>query len=197
MNRKITAVFALVVASASLILIASVAKSSTVTVTASVTQTVACTTNISSTAFGTLSTAAVASSTPNASSSLSCNDGLGCTLSVQDQGNGASPGLATTSPAYLIPSTSGLLSAGTEGYGIQATTTAGGTGNAATVNTLYNVTSTAPWTGALSRSATTLASSTAQLNGTRFFLVAHYASIGATTQSGSYSDTITYSCTGN
>src|SRR5882724_5874423 len=78
-----------------------VARSATVTVSATVTQTVNCSTNIGSTAFGTLNSVAVSTSSPNASSTLSCNDGLGCTLSLSDAGNGSNPGLATTTPAHL------------------------------------------------------------------------------------------------
>jgi hypothetical protein len=166
----------------------------TVTVTASVTETVTCSTNISSTAFGTLTTGAVSTAATNASSSLSCNNGLGCTLTVQDAGNGASPGLATTSPAYLIPSANATLIAGTEGYGIQATSTTGGSGGTLTIRSVYNVSSTD--VGGLLIAATTLASSTAQV-ASRQVLVRHLAAISATTQAGSYSDTITYSCTGN
>src|SRR5690348_15301214 len=69
-----------------------------VTVTATVNQTVTCNTNINSTALGVLTSNAISSTTGsnNASSSLTCNDGLGCTLSIQDQGDGVNPGLATT-----------------------------------------------------------------------------------------------------
>ena len=167
-----------------------------VTVTASVGETVSCTTNIDagSTAFGTLTTAAVFTSTPNASTSLSCNTGLGCTLRVNDLGNGASPGLATSSPAYLIPSANATLAAGTEGYGIQATSTTGGSGGTLTINTTYNVTSTD--VGGLTIAQTILASSTAAVT-SRPVLVKHLAAISATTQTAVYTDTITYSCTGN
>lgn len=169
-------------------------KGATVTVTASVTETVSCATNISSTAFGTLDTGSVSMAATNASSSLSCNTGLGCRLTVQDAGNGANPGLATTSPAYLIASADATLVAGTEGYGIQATSTTGGSGGTLTIRTNYNVTSTV--VGGLTISPTTLASSTAQVS-SRQVLVRHFAAISGTTQAGIYSDTITYSCTGN
>jgi hypothetical protein len=166
----------------------------TVNVTASVNESVSCSTNISSTAFGTLTTGSVSTAASNASSSLSCNTGLGCTLTVQDAGNGASPGLATSTPAYLIPSSDGTLVAGTEGYGIQATSTTGGSGGTLTIRSAYNVSSTD--VGGLTIAATTLASSTAQV-ASRQVIVRHLAAIAATTQAGQYIDTITYSCTGN
>lgn len=157
--------------------------------------TVSCSTNISSTAFGTLSTGAVTTASLNASTTVTCGDAQGCTLTVQDEGNGVSPGLATTTaPTYLIPSVSTTLAAGTEGYGIQATTTAAGSGAAFAVNTAYNVTSTV--VSALFRTATTLASSTAAFTG-REVLVKHLAAVSATTLAANYLDTITYSCTGN
>ncbi|MFH1162304.1 MAG: hypothetical protein V1696_03475, partial [Candidatus Jorgensenbacteria bacterium] len=86
--------------------------------------TVSCSTNPSSTSFGPLSTSTISTASPNASTTMTCTYTLGCTLSIQDLGNGSSPGLATSSPAYLIPSNTATLSAGTEGYGIQAAATA-------------------------------------------------------------------------
>ncbi len=180
------------------------AQSATVTVSASVTSTITCNTNISSSAFGALTSLAVATSTPNASTSLSCNTGLGCTLSVSDAGNAVNGGLATSSPAYLIPSpasgfpTTATLAAGTEGYGIQATTTAAGSGGTLSLNSIYNpVTSFSGTTvGRLSVSTVTLASSTVGVSG-REVVVRHLAAISATTQAGSYADTLTYSCTAN
>jgi hypothetical protein len=169
-------------------------KGATVTVSASVGQSVSCATNISSTSFGTLTTGSVSTAASNASSTLSCNTGLGCTLTVQDAGNGASPGLATTTPAYLIGSSNATLVAGTEGYGIQATTTAGGSGGTLGISSVYNKASND--VGGLLLAATTLASSTAQI-ANRQVLVSHLAAIAATTQAGAYVDTITYSCTGN
>lgn len=162
--------------------------------TASAGATVSCTTNIASTTFGTLSSAAVSTAASNASTTVTCGDAQGCTLTVQDAGDGSNPGLATTSPAYLIPSVSTTLVAGTQGYGIQATTTASGSGGTMTISAPYNVTSTV--VSALFRTAVTLASSTATFTG-REVVVRHLATVSATTQAGSYLDTITYSCTGN
>jgi hypothetical protein len=115
-------------------------------------------------------------------------------LSVQDAGNGASPGLATTTPAYLIPSANATLSAGTEGYGIQAATTAVGSGAVLNVNSIYEKIGND--VGGLTIANTTIASSSAAFTN-REILVTHKAAIGILTNAGSYTDTITYSCTGN
>lgn len=208
MNQRFTRVLfcliaVLVVGSLVQASIEKVSATGIVTVTASVTQTVTCSSNIATAALGTLSSLSISSTTGsnNASTSLSCNAGLGCTLTVQDAGNSVNPGLATTSPAYLIGSSnatfaaSTTLVAGTEGYGIQASSTSEGSGGAITLSKRYASTTYAS-IGGLSLSATTLASSTSQISN-RSVLVSHWAAISGTTQAGVYSDTITYSCTGN
>lgn len=156
--------------------------------------TVSCGISTSTTAFGTVSSAAVATSSPNVSSSITCNDSLGCILDINDNGNGSSPGLATSSPAYLIPSTTTTLIAGTEGYGIQAATTSAGSGNVLIINPTYLKTGND--VGGLSRSATVVASSTNTFTG-REVIVSHLVSVSNSTQAGDYTDTITYSCFGN
>lgn len=157
--------------------------------------TISCSTNISSTSFGTLTTASVFTSSPNASTTISCsNTSSGCALYVADAGNGSNPGLATTTPAYLIPSNTATLSAGAEGYGIQATTTASGSGGTLGVNATYNKINND--VGGLSLSVVTLASSTIDATN-REIVATHKAAISNNTLSGNYSDTITYSCTVN
>jgi hypothetical protein len=155
---------------------------------------VSCSTNTASTAFGTLTTGAVSTAATNASTTMTCSGGLGCTLTVQDAGNGASPGLATSTPAYLIPSSNTTLVAGTEGYGIRATTTAAGNGGSLAVGSAYNKNGND--VGGLTIAATTLASSTTAITG-REVVTTHLAAIAAITQAASYTDTITYSCVGN
>ncbi len=178
-----------------------------VTVSATVASSVTCSTNIASTAFGTLTSGAVSTSSVDASSSLTCNDGLGCTLSLNDLGNGTNGGLSTSSPAYLIPSpnatftATATLAAGTEGYGVQATTTGSGSGTNWNANSIYtgNFNGTPTSTnivGRLSTTTVTLASSTGLTSG-REVLVRHKAAISGVTQAATYSDTLTYSCVGN
>ena len=170
------------------------AQSSTVTVSATVGSSITCSTNNTTTAFGAITSGAVSTASPNASSTMTCNSASGCTLSVIDAGNASSPGLATTTPAYLIPSTTATLAAGTEGYGIQATTTASGSGGTLGINATYNKINSD--VGALSLTTVTLASSTAAVSN-REVVVTHKAAISVTTHAASYVDTITYSCTGN
>jgi hypothetical protein len=168
----------------------------TVTVSATVGTTVTCNTATSTTAFGTLTTASVFTATPNVTSTLSCNTAAGCTLFVNDLGHSSNPGLYnSTSTGYLIASADASpLTAGTEGYGIQATTTANGSGGTLTINPKYNKTGSN--VGGLLTSSTALASSTVPV-ASREVVVSHLATISGLTAAGSYSDTITYSCTGN
>ncbi len=167
------------------------ADASAVTVSATVTQTVTCTTALTSTAFGTLTSSAVSTSTPNATTSVATNDGNGMTLSVLD----ANAGLATSSPAYTIPSpaignpATATLAAGTEGYGIQATSS----NSSIIVAARYNLSGNT--VGGLTTANQVLASSTAAISSS-IVTVTHLAAISATTQAAAYADTITYSCLG-
>jgi len=174
------------------------ATTSSVTVSATVTNTVSCSSDQSSTSFGTLSSLVVSTSTPNVVSNLSCNSGGGCTLNVQDAGNTSSPGLyaaaATSSP--IILSSTATLSAGTEGYGIQATNTPSGSGAVLTVNATYLHATSTLAVGGLTIANAVLASSILPISN-RQVAVAHAVAISGLTKAGAYADTITYSCTGN
>lgn len=175
--------------------IATAATSSAVTVNASVAATISCATNITNTSFGTITDSAVVTSTPNASTTISCpNSSAGCTLYVKDQGNGSTPGLYNSGASYVLVSTSTLLSAGTEGYGIQATTTSAGSGATLSISTTYNKTGNN--VGGLFTSNTTLASTNAT-SSNREVVVTHKAAISNVTPAGNYTDTITYECTAN
>ena len=172
----------------------SAATSSNVAVTAEVTTTITCDSSPGSTAFGTLSSTATSTASPNASTTMACtNSGGGCTLYVKDAGNTASSGLATSDPAYLIPSpnaaadASTTLVAGTEGYGIQATTTSTGL----TIDSRYD--QTGDIVGGLSLTDIIIASSTADITDAEV-IVTHMAAISEITPPGIYEDTITYSC---
>jgi hypothetical protein len=181
----LTVVLAILVVNNGGVLFINDADASSVTVSASVTQTVTCNTVATSTSFGTLTSGAVATATPNATTSVATNDPIGMTLTVVD----SNAGLATTSPAYTIHSTTATLAAGTEGYGIQATSTAG-----ITVAAVFNKTGND--VGALATTTQTLASSSATISSS-VVTVTHLAAISGTTPAGSYTDSITYSCTGN
>lgn len=179
---------------------ASAATSSAVTITAAVTTAISCDSSPGSTAFGTLSSSATTTASPNASTTMACaNSGAGCSLYVKD----ANAGLATTSPAYTIPSPNAAFSASTtlaanvEGYGIQATSTvAGGSGNSVTVDSRYAVVD--GDVGGLVVGSETQALATANSTTTGWeVLITHLAVISDDTPGGAYEDTITYSCLAN
>ncbi len=179
------------------------AQSAEVTVTATVAQSVSCDTDVTATVFGPLSTGSVTTASPNASTTLSCNTGLGCTLSVSDVGDGSTnAGLATTTPAYIIPSPNAaydptaVLAINTEGYGITATTTAGGSGGSLAIYSRYDHDSGGTTVGGLKRSGFGVASSSAAISN-RQLTIKHKAAISGITNAGKYEDTLTYSCTGN
>lgn len=164
--------------------------------------TVSCSTDISSTALGTLSASSISTASPNASTTMSCSGtASGCTLYVKDAGSGANPGLyKSVSPTKLIPSpnvafnTTATLAAGTEGFGVQATTTSAGSGGTLTLSNRYNQIGNV--VGGLSLTDLALASSTVDVTD-REVITTHKAAISGNTLSGSYSDTITYSCIAN
>lgn len=174
--------------------------------------TVSCSTNISSTSFGVLTENSVSTSTPNASTTMSCDGPLGCTLYIDDLGKTIPtylPGLWNSTSSYLIPSAEILtfyatatLAAGTEGYGVRATTTATGSGGTLIIATRYNtglangLAGGVNDVGALELATTILASSTLAITN-REIVITHKAAASSTTPMGTYNDTITYSCLGN
>ena len=178
------------------------AKGDAVAVTATVNSSVTCTSSGSPAALGVLSSGAIAS--VFATTTMGCNSGTGCALSVYDLGNGTNGGLSTT-PAYLIPSpnaafaVSTTLVAGTEGYGISAVTSSAGSGGVLTLASIYASTTLGlNGVGGLVTSTLSkqIASSTVAISG-REVVVAYKAAISGTTQAGSFSDTVTYSCVAN
>lgn len=167
----------------------------TVTVSATVATSVSCSAATTTTSFDTLTTSAIGTSNPNVTTTMSCNYGAGCTLVVNDLGSTTTPGLYNaTSTGHLIQSADATLGAGIEGYGIQGATTTNGTGGTLTVNPKYL--QTGDVVGGLSISTLTLASSSAPV-AAREVVVTHKAAISGLTYAGSYTDTITYGCTGN
>lgn len=187
----------------------SAATSTTVTVSASVTAALSCSTNVTATALGTLTDASISTASPNASTTMSCtNSSAGCTLYINDSGNGTDGGLWNSTSSALVESpnasfsASSTLAAGTEGYGIRATTTTSGSGGILGVATRYNIVAanglagSANDVGGLTTSTKTLASSTAAVTG-REMVVTHKAAVATATPGGTYDDTITYSCLGN
>lgn len=178
------------------------ATSSAVTVNATVATTISCSVSTTTTAFGTLTSSALTTSTPNVSSTMACaNDSLGCTLSLNDVGSSTlGGGLYASAINKLINSPNAAfnatasLAAGTEGYGIQAATTSAGTGAVFGIALRYLQTGTV--FGGLTTTTLTLASTSATTSA-REVIVTHGADISTVTAGGTYTDTITYSCTAN
>lgn len=166
------------------------------TTTLQSTTTVGCTASTSTTDFGTLTPDAVYTSTPNVTVTIFTTYSNGFTLSVHDTGAGAGqPGLYSATTGDLIESLTTTLSAGTEGYGIQAATTTAGSGAEVSISSSYL--KTVNDVGGLSTSDVVLASSTAPCTD-REVVVTHKTTISNLTKAASdYSDTITYSCSGN
>jgi len=175
----------------------SAATTSNVAVTAEVTVSIGCDSSPGSTAFGTLSSTVTSTASPNASTTMACaNSGTGCVLYVKD----ANAGLATDTPSHTIPSpnaaadASTTLAAGTEGYGIQATSTAaGGSGNLLPVELRYAVTDNDVGGLVVDSETQALASANSTTTG-REVLITHIAAISDATPGALYEDTITYSC---
>jgi len=166
-------------------------------VSATVTTTVSCSLSTNTTDFGQLTTSAISTSSPDITVTMSCNDASGATLKVHDQGNGSNTGgLYSATATTLVTSTAVTLSAGTAGYGIQATTNATGSGDTLTIDIAYD--KSGDEVGALVYNADqTLSSSASPISG-RETVVKHKAAIsGLTPAASDYSDTITYSCIGN
>lgn len=168
------------------------------TATGAAAPTISCSTNVATTNFGVLTSVSVTTAVPNASTTMSCaNSASGCSLFVNDSGSGAQPGLWNALSSYLIKSPNAAFSAtsslvaGTDGYGIQATTTSAGTGAVLTIPARYLQSGVI--VGGLATTTLTLASSTADVT-SREVVVTHITTVSNTSISGSYSDTITYSC---
>ncbi len=142
-----------------------------------------------SSTFGTLSTGSVTTASPNITLTIGTNANSGYTITVQDQGSGSAAGLYNSAASYNIASATALLSAGTEGYGIQ------GSSASATISSPYNVSGNN--VGALSMAATNLATYGSSTSSNHTITVTHLAAISASSKAGSYADTLTYIATGN
>jgi len=143
----------------------------------------------SSSAFGTLSTGSVATASPNITLTMGTNTNTGYTIYVRDQGNGTVGGLYNSSSNSNIASATALLSGGTEGYGVQASSAG------ATISAPYNVSGNN--VGQLQRTGQQLASYNTYTASNHTITVTHLAAISTSTRPGAYADTITYVATGN
>ena len=171
----------------------------TATINATVGPSITCSFAGLTTTFSNLTTGLISTSDTNTVITISTNAPNGFTLTVRDAGDGANPGLyKSSSPTSLIGSaTDGFantatLVAGTDGFGIQASTS-GGSGASVTIATRYDQSGNS--IGGLELTDTTLASATGAVSG-RGVTMVHKAAVEGLTPAGSYSDTLTYVCTG-
>jgi hypothetical protein len=141
----------------------------------------------------------VTTSDTNTTVTISTNAPNGFGLSVRDEGNGTNPGLyKSSSPTYIIGSAdssytdTATLTNDVDGFGIQGSTS-GGSGATVTIAARYDQTSND--VGGLERTATTLASATGAV-ASRVVTVVHKAAVSGLAPAGSYTDTLTYVCTG-
>ncbi|MHB8443533.1 MAG: hypothetical protein ACYDAS_04195, partial [Patescibacteria group bacterium] len=134
--------------------------------------------------IGTLSPTAVSSASNVLT--LSSNASNGSNISVLD----ANAGLYNTADSHKIASSTTTLSAGSEGYGINASTTY------SDLNIQYPYNGTGNSVGALSTSSSILCSNTTTVNAANI-TVDYLASISNITPSGPYADTVTFIATGN
>lgn len=133
--------------------------------------------------FESLDDSAINISSPNITLTTTTNAVNGYKIYVRDQGDESNPGLWSVSADNLITSTTTLLSIGTEGYGIQASS------DSAIIANPYNVTGNN--VGALSRTLTLLASNSESVS-SEAVTVTHKAAILNITEAGLYADIITY-----
>ncbi|MFC2145053.1 hypothetical protein ACFLQQ_01855 [Actinomycetota bacterium] len=159
-----------------------------VAVTGTVLPTLSFSLSANTAAFGNLSSASVATAGTDITLTMSTNGTNGYTVTVKDEGDASDPGLWSAAADNLIASATAALSAGTEGYGIQAS------GSGATIDSVYDKTGND--VGALSRIAQTLATNTGPADGDTV-TVTHKAAISNITEPEDYVDTITYNVIAN
>jgi hypothetical protein len=169
---------------------------SAITVSATVPTTMLqCTTPLdgSTNAFGTIDNTAVYAATTSSTTVQSSGTAY---MKVYDSGSGSDPGLYKAPDLIESPdaaySATATLSAGTEGYGIMASTT----GSNLVIHEDYNYASTTNIVGGLqqgSGSAKTVASSSSAVS-SEVVNMDYKAAVSITTPGGSYSDSVTISC---
>jgi hypothetical protein len=171
----------------------------TVAVTGQVDPQISCAVDTNSAAFGTftLATVTTASSTPIWT--ISTNATGGYNLAVRSQGNGTTAGLYSSLASYTIASATADLASASSGYGLQGTKSDGDAGSAATtVASPFTATGTnvgALVTTAFPGTGTSLASATGPVSNATVTSTLK-AKVSGLVPSGSYSDTLTYVCTG-
>ena len=171
---------------------AATTSATTVNVTATIAETIEITVTSTTMDLGALTTGAVASTSDNFT--VKTNAGGGYTVNLKDKNytpTSTNPGLhKLTTPTDEIVSASTTLTAGTEGYGAQGTTTDPNV----TIDAAYNKTGNA--VGALATSDQNLATGDAATTGDQSTLKL-LAAISAITGAGSYEDQLTLTAVGS
>ncbi len=168
----------------------SAATTSVITVSATVGQTIEL--NVSTTAmvFGTLSSGSVNATTNDFS--IKTNAANGYTLTIKDLGDTVLGGLlGTTTEHLIISTTTSPLTAGTEGYGAQGTTTTGGM----SIYSPYNVVGDS--VGQLATTSQNFASSSTATAFDQGTLTLKATIHATSTPADTYYDTITLTLTGS
>lgn len=155
---------------------------------------ITCSTPLTAANFGTVDDSQVYTADENSTTTVSTNGTI--YVKAIGVGNGSNPGMATDSPAYLIPSpnaafdASTTLSLGVEGYGIQATTTSGDI----TIAAKYFLTGNDVG-GVASTSAEVVATTGTVTD--QIVEIIYKAAVANDTQAGVYEDQVTISCVGS
>ena len=175
-----------------------------VTVNATVDPSITCTFTGMTTTFASLTTGAISTSDTQTTITLSTNAGSGLNVTVYDAGNATNPGLyKSTATTYLIGSADGsygntiTLAAGTDGYGLTAAAS-GGSGATLTVDGRFDASGGANEVGGLevgAGAAVSIAAATGAV-ASRLLTITHKAAVSGLAPAGSYTDTITYVCSG-
>jgi hypothetical protein len=150
-----------------------------------VTGAVTCSLSATSTSFSVLSPSAVSTSSPDITITITSSGGF--QINVKDNNGTSTPGLYNSTTTYLISSQDATLSAGTDGYGIQATTT----NSSVSINSKYNKSGND--VGGLSLTDVVLATSSVAVSNATIN-IKHKASVFALAPTGDYHDTIIYTC---
>ncbi|MCR4308284.1 MAG: hypothetical protein NUV80_07055 [Candidatus Berkelbacteria bacterium] len=174
-----------------------------VTVTATVDPRITCTFTGLTTTFASLS-GPVTTSDTNTTITTSSNGNNGINITVYDAGDATNPGLYKSSATtYLIGSAdsaysnTATLTSDVDGFGISGASS-GGSGAALTVDGRFDASGGANEMGGLevgAGAAISIAASTGAL-ASRVLTITHKAAVSGLAPAGSYTDTITYVCTG-
>jgi hypothetical protein len=175
-----------------------------VTVNATVDPSITCSFTGMTTTFASLTTGAVSTSDTNTTITLSTNASSGLNVTVYDAGNGTNPGLYKNYGAtYLIGSADSsynnivTLTAGNDGFGIIASAS-GGSGATLTIDGRFDASGGINEVGGLEvgpANAVNVASATGPL-ANRVLTIVHKAAVSGLAPAGSYTDNLTYVCTG-